>query len=104
MFASEVVREWEMAWLQSDDRVSGDRPLRLAGKTGFYRNPPCRADQAYGFFGTLRTAGVLTFPRGDQMAIENHFGDSIMASCCIVAIVYEFSHITSLRKKSATWA
>jgi hypothetical protein len=35
MFASEVVREWEMAWLQSDDRVSGDRPLRLVGEKQF---------------------------------------------------------------------
>ena len=65
-------------------------------KNSFYRNP--RADQACGFFWTLRNAGVLAFPRGDELTIENHFGDSIMTFCCIAAIVYEFSHITSLRK------
>ena len=43
-------------------------------------------------------AGVLAFPRGDGLTIENHFGDGLMAFCCIAAIVYEFSHITSLRK------
>ena len=32
MFASEVVSKWEMAWLQSDDRVRGDRPLGLVGE------------------------------------------------------------------------
>ena len=35
MFASEVVREWVMVWLQSDDRARGDRPLRLVGETVF---------------------------------------------------------------------
>ena len=48
MFASEVVKERGMAWLQSDDRVSGDRPLRLVEENSFYRNP--RADQVCGFF------------------------------------------------------
>ena len=65
-------------------------------KNSFYRNP--RADQACGFFRTLRKAGVLAFPKGDELTIENHFGDSLMAFCCIAAIVYEFSRITLLRK------
>ena len=39
MFASEVVREWGMAWLQSDDRVSGGRPLRLVGEKQFLPQP-----------------------------------------------------------------
>ena len=96
MFASEVVREWEIAWLQIDDRVGGDRPLRLVGEKRFCRNP--RVDQSCRIFRTLREAGVLAFPRGDELTIENHIGDILMALCCIVAIVYEFSHITPLRK------
>ena len=85
MFASEVVRGWEIALLQSDDRVRGDRRLRPVGENSYYRNP--RAGKA----------GVFAFPRGDELTIEKHSGDSIMAFCCIVAIVYEFSHIISLR-------
>ena len=96
MFASEVVREWEIAWLQSDDRVRGDRPPGLVGENSFCRHP--RAGQACGFFGTLRKVGVLAFPRGDELTIENRFGDSLVADSCIAAIVYELSHSTSLRK------
>ena len=57
MFAREVVGEWEIAWLQSDDRVRSDRPLRLVGENSFCRDP--RAHQACGIFRTLRKAGVL---------------------------------------------
>ena len=39
MFASEVVREWGVAWLQSDDRVRGDRSLRLVGEKQFLPQP-----------------------------------------------------------------
>ena len=37
---------------------------------------------------------------GDGPTIETHFGcgRSLMAFRCVAAIVYEFSHITSLRK------
>ena len=65
-------------------------------KNSFCRSP--QADQACGLFSTLRKAGMLAFPRGDGLAIENHFGDILMAFCCISAIVYESTHITSLRK------
>ena len=69
MFAKEVVREWEIAWLRSDDLVrGGNRPLRLVGENSFCRNP--RADQACGIFGTLRKAGVLAFPRGNELVSE----------------------------------
>ena len=96
MFTSEIVREWEMVWLQSDDRLRVNRPLRLDGETRFCCNT--RADQTRRLFRTLRKAGVLAFPRGDELTIENYFGDSLVALCCIAAFVYEFSHITLLRK------
>ena len=43
-------------------------------------------------------AGMLAFPRGDELTIENHYRHIFMAFCCIVAIVYDFSHLTSWRK------
>ena len=50
-------------------------------------------------FRTLRKAGVLAFPKGDELAIESYFGDSLMAFCCIAAVFYKFPHITSWLNK-----
>ena len=94
-----MVAKWEISWLQSDDRVRGDRPLRLAGVKQFLPQP-ASGPSVWNFRNALRKAGVLAFPRGDELTIENHFRDSLVANFCIVAIVYELSHITSLRKKS----
>ena len=58
-------------------------------KNSFHRN--LRAGQACIFFRTLHKAGVFAFPRGDELTIESHFGDSIITLNCIAAIVYEFS-------------
>ena len=96
MFASEVVREW--GWLGCKVIIMSGLIIHceLLEKNGFYRNP--RTDQACGVFRTLRKTGVLAFLRGDELTIEKQSGDSIMTFCCITAIVYEFSHITPLRK------
>ena len=57
MSACEVVREWEMAWLQSDDRVRGDHPLRLAGEKTIFTATLERTKRV-DFSETLRKAGV----------------------------------------------
>ena len=62
MFASEVVRGWEIAWLQSDDRVRGGRPLRLVGEEQFLPQP-ASGPSAWNFR-RLHKAGVLAFPEG----------------------------------------
>ena len=81
MFASEVVRGWEIAWLQIADRARGDRLPRFVGENSFYRNQ--RADQACGFFRALRKAGAFMFPRDDELTIEKRYMDILMAFCCI---------------------
>ena len=35
MFTDEALREWEIVWLQSDNRIRGDQSLRLVGENSF---------------------------------------------------------------------
>ena len=62
MSAGEVLRGWVIAWLQSDDRVRGDRPPGLVGGKQFLPQPASGPS-----VWIIRSARA--FPRGDELTI-----------------------------------
>ena len=64
MFASGAVRGWEIAWLQIDDRVRGDRPPRLVGEKHFLPQPASGWTQASGIFQNAPQSGHARVSEG----------------------------------------